>query len=191
MAILQSLKKAMVPSFMLAILIPGQRRTSQIEKTSFTDGHIVKLKKSDGTILYVSYSDSRAKKDKSNRERGLKRLEKSLNAGRLTKSNINNRGYNKYLKLEGEISIKIDYSKFERDCKWDGLKGCITNTELTGQQVIDSYNNFWKIGKAFRISKTDLKIRPIYHRLRERIEAHICISFVSYVLLSIWKEFCL
>lgn len=40
----------------------------------------------------------------------------------------------------------------------------------------------WKIEKAFRISKTDLKIRPIYHRLKERIEAHICISFVSYVL---------
>lgn len=158
--------------------------SEKIEKTTFTDGHIAKLKKSDGTILYVSYSDTRSKKDKSNRERGLKRLEKSLNAGRLTKSNINNRGYNKYLKLEGEISIKIDYSKFERDCKWDGLKGYITNTELTGQQVIDSYNNLWKIEKAFRISKTDLKIRPIYHRLRERIEAHICISFVSYVLFK-------
>lgn len=34
----------------------------------------------------------------------------------------------------------------------------------------------------FRISKTDLRIRPVYHRLRERIEAHICISFVSYLL---------
>ncbi|SKB52518.1 hypothetical protein SAMN03080601_00700, partial [Alkalitalea saponilacus] len=44
----------------------------------------------------------------------------------------------------------------------------------------------WMIEKAFRISKTDLKIRPIYHRLRERIEAHICISFVSYL---IFKEF--
>ena len=33
-------------------------------------------------------------------------------------------------------------------------------------------------------SKTDLKIRPIYHRIRERIEAHICISFVSYVLFK-------
>jgi len=173
-------------TFILGARIKNESNTikEKIEKTSFTDGHIVKLKKSDGTILYVSYSDSRAKKDKSNRERGLKRLEKSLNAGRLTKSNINNRGYNKYLKLEGEISIKIDYSKFERDCKWDGLKGYITNTGLTGQQVIDSYNNLWKIEKAFRISKTDLKIRPIYHRLRERIEAHICISFVAYVLFK-------
>ena len=173
-------------TFILGARIKNESNTikEKIEKTSFIDGHIVKLKKSDGTLLYVSYSDSRAKKDKSNRERGLKRLEKSLNAGRLTKSNINNRGYNKYLKLEGEISIKIDYSKFERDCKWDGLKGYITNTGLTGQQVIDSYNNLWFIERAFRISKTDLKIRPIYHRLRERIEAHICISFVSYVLFK-------
>ena len=171
-------------TFILGGRIKNESNTikEKIEKTALTDDHIAKLKKGDGTILYVSYSDTRAKKDKSNRERGLKRLEKSLRAGRLTKSNINNRGYNKYLKMEGEISIKIDYSKFESDCKWDGLKGYITNTRLSGQQVIDSYNNLWKIERAFRISKTDLKIRPIYHRLKERIEAHICISFVSYVL---------
>jgi transposase len=35
------------------------------------------------------------------------------------------------------------------------------------------------------MSKTDLKIRPIYHRLRDRIEAHICISFTAY---CIYKE---
>jgi len=62
----------------------------------------------------------------------------------------------------------------------------LTNTSLTGEQVIEHYHNLWMIEKAFRISKTDLKIRPIYHRLRERIEAHICISFVSYL---IFKEF--
>ena len=39
--------------------------------------------------------------------------------------------------------------------------------------------------KAFRISKTDLKIRPIYHRLQHRIETHICISFVAY---KVYKE---
>src|SRR5690606_22602974 len=76
----------------------------------------------------------------------------------------------------------IDYSKFELDSQWDGLKGYLTNTSLTGKEVIEVYNNLWKIERAFRISKTDLKIRPIYHRLRERIEAHICISFVSYLM---------
>ncbi len=38
---------------------------------------------------------------------------------------------------------------------------------------------------AFRISKTDLKVRPVYHRLPDRIAPHICISFVSY---TIYKE---
>jgi transposase len=43
----------------------------------------------------------------------------------------------------------------------------------------------WQVEKAFRISKTDLRIRPIYHRLKERIEAHICICFTAY---AIYKE---
>jgi transposase len=153
-----------------------------ILQSNYKDGQVAKFEKSDQTILYVSYSEKRALKDKSNRERGLRRLEKSLKSGKLTKSNINKRGYNKYLKLEGNIEIKIDYQKFNADDKWDGLKGYITNTNLSGNDVIDKYNNLWKIERAFRISKTDLQIRPIYHRLRHRIEAHICISFASYVL---------
>ncbi len=66
-----------------------------------------------------------------------------------------------------------------------GLKGYITNTELPNQEVINNYNNLWQIEKAFRMSKTDLRIRPIYHRLKHRIEAHICISFTAY---TIYKE---
>jgi transposase len=158
----------------------------QILQLKLSDGQVEKIIKEDNTNLFISYSQKRASKDAYNREKGLKRLEKSLKAGRLTKSNINNRGYNKYLKLEGEVKIEIDYQKFENDQKWDGLKGYITNANLTGTEVIDIYNNLWMIEKAFRISKTDLKIRPIYHRLRDRIEAHICISFVSYL---VFKEF--
>jgi transposase len=146
------------------------------------DGRVIRLKKDKEQFLVVSYSETRATKDLHNRERGLERLEKSLRRGKLTKANINNRGYNKYLKLTGKVDVEIDYEKFESDQNWDGLKGYVTNTSLRSKQVIESYNNLWKIEKAFRISKTDLKIRPIYHRLKERIEAHICISFVSYVL---------
>lgn len=135
--------------------------------------------------LIVHHSDKRAKKDSYNRERGLKRLEKRLKSGKLTKSNINNRGYNKYLNMEGEVNIEIDYKKYEADAVWDGLKGYITNTALSNQAILDNYNNLWHIEKAFRMSKTDLRIRPIYHRLRHRIEAHICISFTAY---SIYKE---
>jgi transposase len=173
--------------FILGARIKNEKSSikKQIVEMNLKDGQVAKLTNADKTTLFISFSSSRARKDQSNRERGLKRLEKSLKAGRLTKSNINNRGYNKYLKLKGELEIEIDYQKFDKDRNWDGLKGYLTNTNLTGTQVIDSYNNLWKIEKAFRISKTDLKIRPIYHRLRPRIEAHICISFVSYV---IYKE---
>lgn len=175
-------------SFILGARIKNESKKvkKQILQSNLADEQIAKIIKEDNTSLFVSFSQQRAKKDAFNREKGLRRLEKSLRAGRLTKSNINNRGYNKYLKLEGDINIEIDYQKFEEDQKWDGLKGYITNTNLSGKEVIENYNNLWIIEKAFRISKTDLKIRPVYHRLRDRIEAHICISFVSYLL---FKEF--
>ena len=135
--------------------------------------------------LIITYSDDRAKKDRYNREKGLRKLEKQIRRGKLTKSNINNRGYNKFLKLEGEISVTIDYDKFKQESRWDGLKGYLTNAKLNKNQIIENYQHLWQIEKAFRVSKTDLKVRPIYHRLQKRIEAHICISFVAY---KVYKE---
>ena len=142
------------------------------------------IKKNAGTRLIISYSDKRAAKDQHNRQRGLQRLEKQIKSGKLTKSQINNRGYNKYLKMEGEVAIKIDYEKYNDDKKWDGIKAYLTNTILTPKKIIENYKQLWHIEKAFRMSKTDLKIRPVYHRLARRIEAHICISFTAYKILK-------
>ena len=89
---------------------------------------------------------------------------------------------------EQHVSVPVshfDEDKFEKDKIWDGLKGYITNCDLKPEEVVENYNNLWHIEKAFRMSKTDLRIRPIYHRLKRRIEAHICLSFVAY---SIYKE---
>lgn len=135
--------------------------------------------------LIVSFSSKRAHVDKRNREKGLKRLEKRVSNGKLKKEHINNRGYNKYLKLSGEMNIAIDYEKYQSDNIWDGLKGYVTNTNLPAEKVIENYSQLWNVEKAFRISKTDLRIRPIYHRLKNRIEAHICICFAAY---SVYKE---
>jgi transposase len=151
----------------------------------WTDGQGRNITRDPDRRLIVTYSDKRAAKDAYNRRRGLQRLEKKVKSGKLSKSNINNRGYNKYLKLIGDLKVEIDYKKFECDQQWDGLKGYITNTKLTIKQVIERYNQLWQIEKAFRISKTDLQIRPIYHRLKHRIDGHICIAFVAY---SIYKE---
>jgi len=149
------------------------------------NGESKTIKRTDGLKLIISYSDKRAKKDKHNRDRGLQRLEKQIKSGKLTKSNINNRGYNKYLKMDGDIKISIDKTKYELDAKWDGLKGYITNTSLNKSEIIENYGHLWKIEKAFRISKHDLRVRPIYHRLQNRIEAHIIINFTAY---KIYKE---
>lgn len=135
--------------------------------------------------LVITYSDSRAKKDWHNREKGLRRLEKQIKSGKLTKANINNRGYNKYLKLDGEIKVQVDRNKFLEDAKWDGLKGYLTNAKLNKDEVIANYQHLWRIEKAFRVAKTDLKIRPIFHRLQRRIEAHICLTFTAY---KVYKE---
>ena len=134
--------------------------------------------RSDSSRLIISYSSKRARKDKDNRKRGLKRLEKNLKAGKLTKGQINNQGYNKYLKLTGEVTIEIDYEKYHADSKWDGLKGYITNTDLSHKDVIGNYNQLWQIEIAFKISKTDLKVRPEYMTGYKTGLLLICISFV-------------
>ena len=162
----------------------SQAIKKKILKLNLDNGQSSVIKKGDLKLI-VSYSDRRANKDRYNRERGLRRLEKQIRTGRLTKSSINNRGYNKFLKLEGEVTITIDREKLGQDTSWDGLKGYITNARLNKNQVIENYRHLWQIEKAFRIAKSDLKIRPIFHRLQRRIEAHICISFVAY---KVYKE---
>ena len=157
----------------------------KIVQATLEDGQTMVIKKEDDKRLIIAYSNKRAAKDEYNRKRGLQRLEKQIKSGKLTKSSINNKGYNRYLKMKGDVNIEIDYEKFNQDKSWDGLKGYVTNTKLNSKQIIENYKNLWHIEKAFRMSKTDLRIRPIYHRLQKRIEAHICISFTAY---SIYKD---
>jgi hypothetical protein len=156
------------------------RRCSGLE-----DGQSVDIPHEKGRRLIVAYSDKRARKDAHNRQRGLAKLRKRVNSGRLTKEYLNNRGYNKFLKLTGEVVVEIDESKVQQAAVWDGLKGYLTNTDLPPKEIIENYGQLWHVEKAFRISKTDLRIRPMYHRRRRRIEAHVLVAFVAY---TIYKE---
>ena len=143
------------------------------------------VKRPDESRLIVSYSTDRARRDALNRAKGIRRLQTQIRSGKLTKEHINNRGYNKFLVIQGEASVSIDEEKIRADEKWDGLKGYVTNTELPADEIIEHYGHLWQIERAFRISKTDLLIRPIHHYLRDRIEAHVCIAFAAY---TIYKE---
>lgn len=149
------------------------------------DGQCIEIQHEKGRRLIVAYSDKRARKDAHNRRRGLAKLRKRVKSGRLNKDYLNNRGYNKFLKLTGEVLVEIDESKVQEAAVWDGLKGYLTNTDLPPQEILENYGHLWHVEKAFRISKTDLRIRPMYHRRRRRIEAHVLVAFVAY---TIYKE---
>ena len=131
----------------------------------------------------ISMSDSRAKKDANDREKGIRRLEKRFASGKITKASVNNRGYNRFLTLEGETTVTIDSGKIAADALLDGLKGFVTNSKISDREVIENYRNLHFIERAFRMNKTDLAVRPIYHRLFNRIEAHVCICFTAYTIL--------
>ena len=75
-----------------------------------------------------------------------------------------------------------------------GIKGYITNlaacpdgTPITAEFVIGAYHRLSGIEKSFRMSKSDLQARPIYHRKRDSIEAHLTIVFAA-PAVSRWIE---
>ena len=148
-----------------------------------------------GKKLLVSYSSKRAAKDKYEREKGIQKLRDKLEKNKSVKTHLSNQGYKKYLQLEEttqqsqkksscDISIALNEEKIKEDAIWDGLKGIITNnTNLTNEELIHQYSNLWQVEESFRITKHDLKIRPIYHWKPSRVKAHLAISFMAYTLV--------
>ena len=185
---LQSLEQEQFP-YIVGARIRNESQTMQKEIlrrcNRLHDGGTVVIEKDSAHHLIVSYSDKRAKKDAYNRQRGLKKLRLKVHSGKLTKEHLNNRGYNKFLRMSGQVKIEIDQAKVSQAAQWDGLKGYLTNTDHSPELVIETYGQLWHVERAFRISKTDLRIRPMYHYRRKRIEAHVLIAFVAY---KIYKE---
>ena len=88
-------------------------------------------------------------------------------------------------KEESRRHPQLDLYGEERDACEYGLKGYLTNTDIPIQDVYTAYHNLWHVERAFRIAKSKIEIRPMFHFTRKRIEAHICICFVA---LKVYKE---
>lgn len=132
--------------------------------------------------LYVTYNQSRAEKDRYDREKNITKIKNKLSKSKNPKSLISNYGYKKYIELEGESKIIINEQKMIEDAKWDGLHGIVTNsTTFTASDVVSYYHGLWQIEECFRISKHDLKVRPIFHWTPKRVKAHIAICFIALV----------
>ena len=91
----------------------------------------------------------------------------------------------KFLEISKDVEVTISQERIAEDERWDGLKGYVTNTDLRREDVIDQYHGLWVVEKAFRVSKGNLEMCPIFHFTERRIEAHICICFVAY---KVYKE---
>ena len=150
----------------------------------------------EGKKLLVSHSLKRAKKDKFEREKGIEKLRVKLSKEKSVKTHLSNQGYKKYLQLQEsdsnqtnkskpcDLNIVLNEQKIQEDAQWDGLKGIITNnSELTDKELLQQYSNLWQVEESFRITKHDLKVRPIYHHKEERVKAHLAISFMAYTLV--------
>jgi len=134
--------------------------------------------------IVSSYSVKRAFKDAKDRMDSIEKLRKKLSKSKNAKTLISNLGYKKYLKIEGESSIELDEARIAQAAKFDGIHAVLTNDlDLKTDDVIDQYRGLWQIEECFRISKHDLKIRPIFHWTPKRIRAHIAICFMSLVCI--------
>jgi transposase len=137
----------------------------------------------EGQRLVLGYSKKRAARDKKQRELLLERLEKKLDKSRNPKS-VTKSAYNTYLTIEGKSKMIIDTQKVAEKEKWDGFFGFYTNNQsMSNKQVVLTYQMLWQIENSFRVLKSTLDLRPVYHWTEKRIQGHIMICFLSLYML--------
>jgi transposase len=130
--------------------------------------------------LVCSWSLERAQKDRKDRERLIVKANDLVQ----TPSKLNpKRGAKRYVKSETNGSVSLDKEKIEKDKEWDGIYG-IQCSELTmgDEDICQAYKKLWKIEESFRVLKTNLQTRPIFHWTPERIKGHLVTCFIAFLL---------
>jgi hypothetical protein len=121
-------------------------------------------------VVY-QYRSKRAALDLSNIEKTVAKAQKMVEK----KADIKR---NRFLCIKGdrrEINIKL----VEEARRKAGIKGYVTDLQVPAQEVINSYHQLFQVEKSFRMSKSDLKARPIFHHKRESIDAHLTVVFAA------------
>lgn len=146
------------------------------ENISRVDGSSIRIKTDNGYLI-CSYSSVRYRKD-------LYEMNKQIDRARLV---IDNPSKNKRLKFIHANNQKIELNQklIDKTKTLLGIKGYYTNLEesiASNSTIIDRYHELYRIEQAFRISKSDLQTRPIFHFKEEPIKLHILICFTALVL---------
>lgn len=156
----------------LAVIQDVSRRLNRI------NGAHLKIPTADG-FLICQFSQTRYLKDKHEMKTQLDRAKQILQGKRQQRRN-------KF--LTGDLrTYSLNAALVEKTKLLLGIKGYHTNLDLPEKLVIDRYRDLWQIEKSFRLSKTDLAARPVYHFKRQTITAHILICVTALAVLK-WLE---
>lgn len=136
----------------------------------FTDGEIVTDQHDDYRIIY-QYKEKRAKLD-------LKNIEKQVAKAKRIVSGQAPIHRSKFVTIKG-TKRTVNQTLIDKAYTLVGIKGYVTNLEAPNQKVISAYHQLFQVEASFRMAKSDLKARPIFHRKRDSIEAHLTIVFAS------------
>jgi transposase len=140
------------------------------------DGNTIRLQTEKGYLI-CSFSNTRYRKDKYEMEKQIQRAEILLKEpGKIKKV--------KFLKTDNKEPA-LNNELINRTKVLLGIKGYYTDLEesiVDNETVISRYHDLYKIEQAFRISKNDLKTRPIFHFKEEPIKLHLLICFMALVI---------
>ncbi len=118
--------------------------------------------------------------DRAAREAIIAGLREQLRQG--DKSLVGNKGYRRFLKIEGDGHFEVDEAKIEEEARYDGTWVLRTNTELPAADVALQFKRLWQVEQWFRSCKSLLETRPIYHHCDDTIRGHVFCSFLALVL---------
>lgn len=152
--------------------IIDQKQT--IEELQKVDGASMRIRTERG-LLVCDFSYRRYQKDKREMEKQIQKAKNLLKKNKgIKQAKFLKNKENK--KKEQILNIKL----IEKTKLLLGIKGYYTNLiDEKNKTIIDNYHNLWQVEQAFRIAKSDLQTRPIYHFKRQTIEAHILMCFMA------------
>jgi hypothetical protein len=137
-------------------------------------------------VIYYQYRHDRARRTLRGIDEQVAKAEKAVAGQAPIKRN-------RFIQLSGDTHT-VNRELAAKARALAGLKGYITNlracpdgTPVTAEFVIGSYHQLFQIEKSFRMAKSDLQARPVYHRKRDSIEAHLTIVFAA-LAVSRWIE---
>ena len=160
----------------------GRFRVVHGPREKSTDPAPLKVKevRIDGRRYVVCVNAEQVEHDRRQRQQIVDALREQLRRG--DKSLVGNKGYRRYLKVEGDSHFAIDETKLAEEARYDGTWVLRTNTTLPTAEVALQYKKLWMVEQWFRTCKSLLETRPIFHRRDETIRGHVFCSFLALVL---------